>query len=814
MKKTTTTGNNLTRDKKVPYYRKPEDMTVEEWQIALRRQFAEKQNFEVTNTGTHPVFSDFSVFNPLSGKTYKVAIRSYEFGDNFCSCPDFKINELGTCKHIEYVLKQLKEDPANDKYWKEGYLRPYSSLSLRYGRDRKVYLRVGTENSEKIEQLAKEYFDGDHILKEDKFDELIFFVEKVRQYDPHFKVYPDALDYILDKRAGRQRRRIVGEIFDKGIESKYFDDLIRTELYPYQKEGVLRAVTAGRVIIADDMGLGKTLQALAATEFLAKELHVEKVLVICPTSLKYQWKNEITRFTERDVRVIEGALDKRKLQYRSGEFYKIASYGVGLNDVDYLNDAGFDLVILDEAQRIKNWKTKTAQNLKRLRSQYAIVLTGTPLENKLEELHSIVEFVDPYKLGALFRFLDKHQIREAGTGKVIGYKHLKDIREELRDILIRRTKEEILSQLPERIDKNYFVEVTDEQWDIHQDYEYIVARLVHKWRRLGFLPEKDRQRLLIALSCMRMVSDSTYILDQETRYDKKIGELMLILEDIFERGDEKVVIFSQWERMTRLVENELRNKGIALENLHGGVPSVKRKDLIEHFNNDPDKRVFLSTDAGGVGLNLQAANIVINLDLPWNPAVLEQRIGRVHRLGQTKPVMVINLISKATIEHKILGLIGFKRSVFEGVLDAGEDQVLMDENKFSKLMKAVEQLDDVETTERHEEDKEERQEKELTTVSGGDSASGKREESVAAPEAERPEVKPEIAELITSGTRFLEQLGNTFAKMQTGEIRMNEFVEKDEKTGQTSIRIPVKNEETLVNTLNTLAGLLGNFLKK
>ena len=268
MKKTTASGNTHAQNKKVPYYRKPADMTVEEWQIALRRQFAEKQNFEVTNVGDHPVFSDFRVFNPLSGKTYKVAIRSYEFGDNFCTCPDFKINELGTCKHIEYVLKQLKEDPANDQFWEKGYLRPYSSLSLKYGRERKVYLRTGTENSGKIEQLAKEYFDGDHILKEDKFDDLIFFVEKARQYDPHFKVYPDALDFILDKRADRQRRRIVERIFDKGIESKYFDDLIRTRLYPYQKEGMLRAVMAGRVILADDMGLGKTLRPSLPQSFL------------------------------------------------------------------------------------------------------------------------------------------------------------------------------------------------------------------------------------------------------------------------------------------------------------------------------------------------------------------------------------------------------------------------------------------------------------------------------------------------------------------------------------------------------------------
>ena len=811
-----------TENKRVSYYRKPGDMTTEQWQIALRKQFAEKQNFSVKNIGDHPVFSDFKVYNPASGNEYKVAIRSYEFGDNFCSCPDFKKNGLGTCKHIEFVLKQLKENSKNDEYWMKGYSRPYSSISLKYGKERRVYLRIGTTNKDSVQRLAKDYFDENSFLLSDKFFDIIDFITKAKDLDPDFTIYKDALEFIIDERSKRYREEIVDEIFNNGIESKYFDSLIKTKLYPYQKEGVIKAAKAGRVIIADDMGLGKTIQAIATAEFFAKELHIANVLIICPTSLKYQWKSEITKFTGRTVKVIEGTIEKRKPQYRSDAFFKVASYGVGLNDIDYINDAEFDLIILDEAQKIKNWKTKTAKGLKQLDSQYAIVLTGTPLENKLDELHSIVEFIDPYKLGALFRFLDKHQIKEEETGKVIGYKDLNEISTVLKDIMIRRTKTEILSQLPERIDKNYFVDVTKEQWEIHQDYDYIVARLVHKWRKYGFLSEKDRQRLLISLSCMRMVSDSTYILDQEgKRYDKKIDELTGILNDIFESGNEKVVIFSQWERMTRLVSHELHKMEIDFEYLHGGVPAIKRKDLIEKFRDNPDKRVFLSTDAGGVGLNLQTANVVINLDLPWNPAILEQRIGRVHRLGQQKPVRVINLISKGTIEHKILGIIGFKKSIFEGVLDGGEDQVIMSESKFSKLMKTVEELNEVETEQYHAEDKEDIQEIFVPEEKQPKDTEVREKEPVPiSPETTKQEVsqitgteniKPEIAELFSAGANFLNQLGNTFGKIKTGEIKVNDFVEKDEKTGKTSIKIPVENEEAVMNTINMIANLFSAF---
>jgi len=358
-----------------------------------------------------------------------------------------------------------------------------------------------------------------------------------------------------------------------------------------------------------------------------------------------------------------------------------------------------DLVILDEAQRIKNWKTKTSQHVKNIPSRYAVVLTGTPLENRIDELHSIVAFVDKYRLGPLFKFLYQHQVVD-NSGKVVGYTDLNKVGESIKSILIRRTKKEVLKQLPERMDKNYFVPVTDEQARIHEEYYDMVCRLVKKWRKHKFLSEQDRQRLMIGLNCMRMVSDSTYILDQKTRHDTKIDELMTLLQEIFENR-EKVVIFSQWERMTRLVANELDALKVSYQYLHGGVPSIKRKDLLTNFREDKDCLVFLSTDAGGVGLNLQSASILINLDIPWNPAVLEQRIGRIHRLGQHKPVNIINFISKGTIEENLLGLLSFKKSVFAGVLDNGENIVFMGEGKLKQFMNSVAKV--VEPTEQSQE---------------------------------------------------------------------------------------------------------------
>ena len=287
--------------------------------------------------------------------------------------------------------------------------------------------------------------------------------------------------------------------------------------------------------------------------------------------------------------------------------------------------------------------------------------------------------------------------------------------------------------------------------------------------------------------------------------------------------------------MTRLVGRELKEMNIDFEYLHGGVPSAKRKDLIDNFREIESKRVFLSTDAGGVGLNLQSANVIINLDLPWNPAVLEQRIGRVHRLGQQKPVRVINFISKGTIEHRILGLISFKKSIFEGVLDGGEDRVIMDESKFSKLMKSVEELNDTEVEEYTDEDGENKIEKvykpktreEFEQEPGSDLASSSSSESQQRTTKERTAGKsspekpqnitdsnPEIAELFSAGANFLEKIGDTFSKMQTGEININDFVEKDKETGKTALKIPIQNEEVIADTIKNLANIFSAFVKK
>lgn len=420
------------------------------------------------------------------------------------------------------------------------------------------------------------------------------------------------------------------------------------------------------------------------------------MLVVCPTSLKHQWKNEFARFAEREVQVIHGLRASRQLQYREDVFCKITHYESLARDADLIAAWAPDLVIADEAQRIKNWNTIAARALKRIASPYCMVLTGTPLENRLEELVSIVQFVDQHRLGPTWRLLDEHQRRDE-VGRVIGYRALDRIGQTLAPVMLRRRKAEVLAQLPERVDNRIFVALTAEQRIHHEENKDIVARIVKRWRKCGYLSDTDQRRLHCALQNMRMVCNSTFLLDRETDHGNKVDELMTVLDELFEDPSAKAVVFSQWLGTHELIARRLgkdrgqRDWGHVLFN--GSVPGDKRGALVEEFHRDPACRLFLSTDAGGVGLNLQhAAAVVVNMDQPWNPAVLEQRIGRVHRMGQSRGVQVINFIGQGSIEESMLSVLAFKKSLFAGVLDGGEVDIFMQGTRLSKFMESVEKV--------------------------------------------------------------------------------------------------------------------------
>src|SRR5258708_2967675 len=325
-------------------------------------------------------------------------------------------------------------------------------------------------------------------------------------------------------------------------------DIVKHPLLPYQREGVLHLAFGERALLADEMGLGKTIQGIAACVLLANLKQVERVLVVCPASLKAEWEEQIARFCDRSTRLVFGSRAQRHAAYRDPTFFTIVNYEQVLGDAEEINGTlKPDVIVLDEAQRIKNWQTKTARRVKSLRSRYAFVLTCTPLENHIDELYSILQYLDPEILRPLFRFnRDFYQLDE--RGRPVDYQNLADLRTRLQPLLLRRRKSEVEAQFSGRTVKTYFVPMVEEQQSRYEDYYAPARQLIAKAQRRP-LTQAEFERLQMLLACMRMVCDTPAILDPACRISPKLDELEGILDDLLDDPDPNLTAFSDFDRM-------------------------------------------------------------------------------------------------------------------------------------------------------------------------------------------------------------------------------------------------------------------------
>ncbi len=646
--------------------------------------------------GQRGPFCDYRVTSS-SGSGYVVEVRSLEERINSCECRDFAANRLGTCKHVEGAVQRIRARGQRggsgeriEVFLDERERAPRLAVPAGMAREHPAFAAEIERRCADLRQGSSEASRALRALR-----------KMARSNEDRLRV-SRRLEHWLEARQAAERRERDRARFEAELASgrRSLDGLLKRPLLPYQTEGVLHLAFGERALLADDMGLGKTAQAIAACALLRELRGVERVLVVSPASLKAEWEEQIGKFLhagERSeerppgsapddsaadaevdagagftVTTVFGDPAARRAAYGRRAFFTLCNYEQVLGDGGVLLAAlQPDVVILDEAQRIKNWQTKTANAVKKLRSRYAFVLTGTPLENRIDEIYSIVQFLDPELLGPLFRF-NREFYHLDEKGRPVGYRNLEALADRVSSVMLRRRKEDVEGQLPGRVDKTFFVPMTDAQRDFYDDYERMAARLASVAARRP-LTREEFDRLQRYLACMRMVCDTPAILDGEPHECPKMDELERLLPDLLDDPGCKVIVFSEWVRMLELVRGHALEAGLEFAWHTGGVPQQRRRAEIRRFREDPDCRLFLSSESGGVGLNLQAANVVVNLDQPWNPARLEQRIARAWRKHQTRPVTVIHLVSEDTIEHRMLGLLDAKRTLADGVLDRRGD---------------------------------------------------------------------------------------------------------------------------------------------
>ena len=692
-------------------------------EAALRRfEFARKDGLRIATppAGREPFGIYTTRRSREQARPYRTLLACVQPLQGSCDCPDFLRSSLGLCKHLLTVVDALAARPRKmekalsstlhaDGAWKLTWdpLRPLLGRGNWLER-----VRLVPGDGEKLPakdslRRIRKWFTpgGDHgwriaeSFEEDPrrrlrlVEDLAAFNHSAASDSLHLE---PALDALLHQEKSDLVRRVADSrkrpVLRRSIAS------LKGTLYPYQIDAVEKFLAKGRLLLADDMGLGKTVQAIAVCQALWNMRRVRRGLIIVPASLKFQWQREWQTFGgDAPVQIIEGSPDQRRAGYdaqRRG--FLVVNYEQLLRDLPVIQDWNPELVVLDEAQRIKNWATKTAGHVKQLRPPYRLVLTGTPMENRLEELASIMDWVDDQALEPKWRLVPWHSVFADGAKEVVGVRNLNTLRERLAHCMVRRRRSEILTQLPSRTDTVVPVELTPAQREEHDGLIQPIASILSRTKKRP-LTQAEFLRLMSLLTAQRIIAnglaqmrftelwpgisrltaDETFLAGLSS---PKLIELREILTRIALEQERKVVVFSQWRRMLQLahwaVRGILAEHGVKAVFFTGKESQRQRTRNLVDFHDDPQTRVLFASDAGGVGLNLQrAANCCINVEVPWNPAVVEQRIARIHRLGQSQPIDVFNLVAQDCIESRIAKLVSDKRALFEGLFDGTSDEV-------------------------------------------------------------------------------------------------------------------------------------------
>ena len=502
-------------------------------------------------------------------------------------------------------------------------------------------------------------------------------------------------------KGGNVLQEIVGKLLNKEFKRKLVPKALNAELRPYQKEGFkwINEITdlGFGGVLADDMGLGKTLQIIA---FLLSQKK-SKSIVVVPTSVIYNWMDEFEKFAPSiRIGLVHGSKSKRdkvlrdfkrglgikieesNLKEKSYEKYDVllTTYGTLKNDEKAYENLSFDYCIIDEAQNIKNPTAQATLSVKNIKSRCNIALTGTPIENNLMELWSIFDFVMPGYLFTKERFRERFILDES---------NLSELKSLITPFILRRLKEDVLSELPEKLEKKYLVEMKGKQKQLYSFYVKAIKNQLNE-NKSSEKSGRDKINLFAYLTKLREIClDPSLVVPDYTGGSSKLTVVKEIVKDASESG-KKILLFSQFTSVLQKIEEDFKKEDISYLYLDGGTSAKDRVERVKKFNEDSNIKVFLiSLKAGGVGLNLTSASVVIHFDPWWNPAVEDQATDRAHRFGQENKVEVIKLVAKDTIEEKIVLMQEDKRELIQSLMDGktmdGKGLKRLTEEEISKL---------------------------------------------------------------------------------------------------------------------------------
>ena len=500
--------------------------------------------------------------------------------------------------------------------------------------------------SDDIRKICDSFLDESSLLLSAR--SLKVLSRKLKALDVQFSIHPLAKILALD---------------DDVIHQEFDNSMIKLPLLDYQEKGALFLSTRKRALLGDEMGLGKTVQAIAAIEKMKRKDPDLKVLIVVPASLRGQWRSEFHKFAGRDIEIVRGKPKERQLLWKSPADIKIVNYELLRRDPEIKEYVKDGLIVLDECQRVKNWKTKTSKIINSYAFRYCFGLSGTPLENSIEELYTIMKVIQPSVFGpSPFGFRERYLVLDR-FGSVVKVKNIDEVRRKMKGVFLRRRKDEVLDSLPELTESVRYLEMSTNQKKL---YHKIFKKVYKSWE--SDKTDEGQMNALEGILRMREACTCPELLGEQEE-GNKLKELIEIIESANIGSGKKMIIFTQWVRMGKIIGKFLSDKNINSVFYHGALDQKKRDQVINEFKNNSKINIFIATDAASSGLNLQFVDLVVNFELLYNPAKIAQRVARAHRIGSKNPVLAIHLVSENTVEEKILSILERKKNLFHEVLE-------------------------------------------------------------------------------------------------------------------------------------------------
>lgn len=643
-----------------------------------------KRNVKVLVDPTLRIQPQIHVPQPSFGSLIEIT----PFKDDFFHHPPTLNPDLATARYLEAGLR-LEYSPQAEKI-----IREHRSIVLEYDSNGFVWVRPSKEDS--LREILDDTTFKTYIVWSPYYD--AYRLRQAGSVDFATRAFESQGVQVQFKNFPHRQAKLLNIQAPKNIN---------VTLYPFQRKAVeFVLLNEGRACVFDEMGLGKTITASTALVELLKAGRASRALVVAPNAVIEQWREELVGKFNLAPTVVTSKRTWRERASMYDDPLVVVNYELLRTDAELIIQKGFDTLILDEATRVKNLDTQTSEAVKKLIVRNVIALTGTPLENHLGELYNIVSIVKPGFFGRYNEdFLARFTIKSSGQGwqsrPMLNPETLPQLRAELGQISIRRTKGQVLKQLPALTMQYVYTEPARNQKMIYDILQESLSETVldefafSNSEETGpnpFTSNRIRLYTLLREACadismiagylrrkQRENTDDAQALRDSPIFRKllrvvarlepenaKLVELRELVEDLTEQSH-KLVIFSQFVPIVNLIQEELSGQGIPSLVYHGQLSNDERTLTLRKFTENADYRVLASTDAGQFGLNLQAADVVVNYDLPWNPARLQQRIARLHRIGQTNKVLAVNFVVKGTIEEHVRDVLERKRKLFRDV---------------------------------------------------------------------------------------------------------------------------------------------------